>query len=175
MWQRWCSCPCLPIHTFTFNTHKSINRHTHTHCLAGLVVKASASRAEDPGFQSHLRWLFFSQVESWLKNWHSSGYPARHLTLYGQRWDWLARRQYTLTGWGRKFGLQLLSQCGSTHNCLSGSVPEIHLHICWDVKQPTKNNNIRTRASAWEKLWKYSASTYRDDGDWQKCGAASSM
>ena len=27
--------------------------------LAGLVVKASASRAEDPGFQSRLRWDFF--------------------------------------------------------------------------------------------------------------------
>ena len=27
--------------------------------LAGLVVKASASRAEDPGFESHLRWDFF--------------------------------------------------------------------------------------------------------------------
>ena len=28
-----------------------------------------------------------------------------------------------------KFGLQLLSQCGSTSNCLSRSVPEIHLHV----------------------------------------------
>ena len=27
--------------------------------LVGLVVKASASRAEDPGFQSRLRWDFF--------------------------------------------------------------------------------------------------------------------
>ena len=43
--------------------------------LVGLVVKASASRVEAPGFESRL---------------------------------------------------QLLSQCGSTYNCLSGSVPEIH-------------------------------------------------
>ena len=31
--------------------------------LIGLVVKASAWRAEDPGFESHLRWDFFG-VES---------------------------------------------------------------------------------------------------------------
>ena len=51
-------------------------------CLVGLVVKASASRAEDPGFESRLRRDFFG-VESyqWLKKWHSSGYPARRLAL----------------------------------------------------------------------------------------------
>ena len=32
--------------------------------LVGLVVKASASRAEDPGFESHLRRDFFG-VESY--------------------------------------------------------------------------------------------------------------
>ena len=48
--------------------------------LAGLLVKASASGAEDPGFESRLRWDFF-RVESYLKNWHSSGYPARPLAL----------------------------------------------------------------------------------------------
>ena len=44
--------------------------------------KASASRAEDPRFESRLRRDFFG-VESyqWLKNWHSSGYPARRLAL----------------------------------------------------------------------------------------------
>ena len=40
--------------------------------------KASTLRAEDPGFESRLCQDFFG-VESyqWLKNWHSSGYPAR--------------------------------------------------------------------------------------------------
>ena len=35
-----------------------------------------------------------SKVESHkrLKSWHSNGYPARR-----QRWDWLARRQYTVS------------------------------------------------------------------------------
>ena len=44
------------------------------------IGKASASRAEVPGFESRLRRDFFG-VEShqWLKNWHSSGYPARRL------------------------------------------------------------------------------------------------
>ena len=44
--------------------------------LVDLVVKASASRAEGPGFESRLRRDFFG-VESW----HSSGYPARRLAL----------------------------------------------------------------------------------------------
>ena len=50
--------------------------------LVGLVVKASASRAEGPRFESRLSRDFFG-VESyrWLKNWHSSGYPARRLAL----------------------------------------------------------------------------------------------
>ena len=50
--------------------------------LVGLVVKASASRAEGPGFKSCSRLDFFG-IESyqWLKNWHSSGYPARRLAL----------------------------------------------------------------------------------------------
>ena len=44
--------------------------------------KVSASRAEDPGFESRLRWDFLG-VESyqWLKNWRTSGYPARCLAL----------------------------------------------------------------------------------------------
>ena len=56
--------------------------YTHKNRLVGLVVKASASRAEGPGFESRLRRDFFG-VESyqWLKNWLSSGYPARRLAL----------------------------------------------------------------------------------------------
>ena len=34
-----------------------------------------------------------------------------------------------MTGCNGKFDLQLLSQCGRTYNCLSRSVPEIHLHV----------------------------------------------
>ena len=67
------------------------------------------------GVQIPLATEFF-QVESyqWLKNWHSSDYPARRLALEGQCWDWSAQCPYSVIGWGRKFDLQLLCQCGST-------------------------------------------------------------
>ena len=65
-----------------------------SHRLVGLVVKASALRAEDPRFESRLRRVFFffffffffgggGGVESyqWLQNWRSSGYPPRRLVL----------------------------------------------------------------------------------------------
>ena len=44
------------------------------------------------------------------------------------------------------FDLQLLSQCGSTYNCLSRSVPEIHLHVAGTLSnQPTnKQNHLNT-------------------------------
>ena len=52
------------------------------HRLVGLVVKASSSRAEGPGFESRLRRDFFGvKSYQWLKNWHSNGYPARRLAL----------------------------------------------------------------------------------------------
>ena len=45
--------------------------------LNGLVVKASASRVKDPGFETHLCQDFpGAEPYQWLKNWHSSGYPA---------------------------------------------------------------------------------------------------
>ena len=59
--------------------------------LAGLVVKASASGTEDPGFESRLR-------RDVSRSSHTSGYTARRLALQGQRWDWSARCQYTVTG-----------------------------------------------------------------------------
>ena len=41
-----------------------MNQPPQVHRLVGLVVKASASRAEDPGFESRLRRDFFG-VESY--------------------------------------------------------------------------------------------------------------
>ena len=50
--------------------------------LVGLVLKASASRVEDPVFESHLRRDFSgSSHASDLKSWYSSGYPARRLAM----------------------------------------------------------------------------------------------
>ena len=66
--------------------NSSLNRDTNPHSssdrLVGLAVKASASRAESPGFESRLRRDFSgSSHTSDLKNWHSGGYPARRLAL----------------------------------------------------------------------------------------------
>ena len=72
----------------------------------------------------------FPRVESYqrLTNWH----PVATL---GQSWDWLARCQYTVSGWNRKFDLQLLSQSGSMYNCEQIWSWDA-LACCWDVKQP---------------------------------------
>ena len=47
-----------------------------------------------------------------------------------------------MNGCGRKFDLQLLSQCGLTLNCPSRSVPEIHENVAGTLnnQQPTNNN-----------------------------------
>ena len=60
--------------------------------LVGLVVKASASRAEDPGFDSHLR-RDFSGVESlqWLSC-QAPGVIGSVLGMVGPvsvYWDWV--------------------------------------------------------------------------------------
>ena len=88
-------CPCLyrsghcVSHLYPALLHPQQNLVSQSRHLVLVCVpprwpsgKASASRAEDPGFKSRLRRDFF-RVESyqWLKNWHSSGYPARRLAL----------------------------------------------------------------------------------------------
>ena len=72
-------------------------------CRIGRVVKVFALRGEDPWFDFHLSLGHFSGLT------HSSD-----LKKLGQLWDWFVRCQYTVTGWGRNFDLQLLYQCGST-------------------------------------------------------------
>ena len=52
--------------------------------LVGLVVKASASRAEDPGFESRFRWDFSgsSHTSDFKKKMGTpGGYPAKRLAL----------------------------------------------------------------------------------------------
>ena len=64
--------------------------------LSGLVVKASASRAEDPGFKSRLRRDFF-RIESYqgLKNWRYGGYPARRLGAEDSGFESRLRRDFS--------------------------------------------------------------------------------
>ena len=89
VWMTCCLCPsasaclslCLPL--------------PRPPCwLSGLGVGLEISR---PGFDSCLqRGSFFgSSQHQWLENWHSRGYPTRHLALKGQCWDWSAWCQYT--------------------------------------------------------------------------------
>ena len=64
------------------------------------------------------------------------------LALLGQRWDWSARCQYTVTEWGRKFDLQLLSVW--QHIKLSEQIrPWDTLACYWDVKQRTTNKLLQ--------------------------------
>ena len=63
-----------------------------------------------PGTEPHFPAVDFPSLNQTDSNEH----PARRLALQGQCSDWLARCQYTVTGRGSKFDLQLLSQCGST-------------------------------------------------------------
>ena len=44
-----------------------------------------------------------------------------------------------MTGWGRKFDLQLLPQCGSTYICQSRSVPEIHKPVAGTLSNQQTN------------------------------------
>ena len=55
---------------------------------------------------------------------------------------WLARCQCTVTGWNNKSDRQIVSQCGSTHTCLSKSVPAGTLHN----RQTTTNHLARRSA-----------------------------
>ena len=103
----------------------------------GFVVKTSARE------QQTLVWFLLSswgflQVESyqWLKNWYPSGYPVRRLVLYGQYWVWLARCEYTVSRWDRKWSAISISVW--QHVQLSRSTPEIHWHVYWDIKQASK-------------------------------------
>ena len=109
------------------------------HRLVGLVVKASASRAEDPGFESRLRRAFFG-VESyqWLKNWHTHtlqwlpcqvpGVIGSALGLVGPvsvYCDWVRWKVWSATSISVWQHVKLSEQIR----------PWDRLACCWDVKQ----------------------------------------
>ena len=83
-------------------------------------------------------------------DWCCSGYPVMRLALQGQHWDWLAHCQYTVTLWFERW--QFLSQCGSTYNCLSRAVHEIHYHVAgMSSNQLTTTETLVLPLSAEEK------------------------
>ena len=125
-------CFLIPLFSVFFFAHR----------LGGLVVKASASGAEDPGFESRLRRDFSGSSHISDLN---IGIPVT--TLPGA-WRYrvsagTGRSGVRVTGWGRKLDLQLLSQCGGTWNCLSRSVPEIHSHVAGTLSNQPTNNLLR--------------------------------
>ena len=95
--------------------------------LVGLVVKASASGAEDPGFKSRLQRDFLGSSHTGDRlPCQAPGVIGSVLGLVGP-----------VSGWGRKFDLQLLSQVWQ-HVQLSEQIrPWDILACCWGVKQPT--------------------------------------
>ena len=48
-----------------------------------------------------------------------------------------------MTGWDGKLDLQPPSRCGSTYNCLSRSVPEIHWHVAGTLSKQASNQGAR--------------------------------
>ena len=128
-------CLCAPLSL-------SLPPSSSFHCLVGLVVKASASRAEDRGFESRLHRDFFG-VESY--QWLKIGTPVA--TLPGA-WRY---RVSAGTGWPGVSILWLGEMESLICNfCLSVAACKIvwadpwdTVACCWDVKQPTnKQTNL---------------------------------
>ena len=100
--------------------------------LVGLVVKASASRTEDPGFESRLRWDFSGSShtnDQWLP-FRAPGIIGSVLGLVGPvsvYCDWVRWKVGSATS------ISVLQ-----HVKLSEQIrPWDTLACCWDVKQPT--------------------------------------
>ena len=107
--------------------------------LQGLVVKASFFRAEDPRFDSRLLGCFFlsgsshtsdlKMIIQWLPcqapgiKWSERGLVGP-VSVYCDWVRWKVGSATSISMWQHEI-------------CQSGSVPEIHLACCWDVKQPT--------------------------------------
>ena len=86
-----------------------------TASLAQWLRRPSREREARGSIPTFAVGFFFPRVEPYL--WFKNTPVATLLGAWrckGQRWDWLARCQYTVTGWDRKFGLYFLSRCGST-------------------------------------------------------------
>ena len=93
--------------------------------------------------------------ETKIKDWYSSGYPARHLEPSGQRWDWLTRGQLTTTEWDTKFDLQFLLQSGSRCKALSRQIcpwewDSLHM-LLYLRKRPTQSQTAVCAATLRQK------------------------
>ena len=106
------------------------------------MVKASASGAEDPGFESSLRRDFFgSSHTNDLKIGtpvvilpEAPGVIGSALGLVGPVSVYCDLVRWKVLDW------QLLSQCGSTCNCVSRYVPEIHSPVAGTLSNQQTNS-----------------------------------
>ena len=69
---------CLRTYT---HMHSHTYMHAHVHRLGGLVVRCPPRERKVPGSNPTCAGIFSVSSYQWLKNWHSSGYPARRLAL----------------------------------------------------------------------------------------------
>ena len=58
-------------------------------------------------------------------------------------------------GGNRKFDAQFASLCGRTYNCLSRSVPEIHLHVVGTLSNKQTNNQQTSLLKQKQSLFIY--------------------
>ena len=136
--QRLCWAPkCTLVIQCANMLDSSLRRRFNVLCstdpLVGLVVKASTSRAEGPGFESRFRWDFFG-VEShqWLKNWQwlpckAPGAIRSVLGLVGPvsvYCDWMRWKVWSATSISLWQHIKLSEQIR----------PRDTLACCWDVK-----------------------------------------
>ena len=107
--------------------------------------KVSGSTATDMSLIPALAWISF-WVESHNSSWKFSTPVATmsgalHCRVStGTGWAGVS----ILTWWDRWFDLQLLSQCGSTYNCLSRSVPRKHHYVAGVLSnQPSPTTTVQ--------------------------------
>ena len=118
--------------------------------LVGLVVKKSASRAKDPGFESRLRRDFFrgrvipvtsKLALQWLPC-QAPGGIGSELGLVGPvsvNGDWVR--------W--KVGSASFISVRQHLNCLSRSVPRIHKHVAGTLNNQPINKHQRLKEGCW--------------------------
>ena len=126
---------------YTVSCHRCVEVHAR-YRLVGLVVKASASRAEDLGIESRLRRDFLrGQVIPVTSKLALQWLPCQAPGVIGSVLE-LASPLSVYCDWVR-LKVWSVSQSGSTCNCLRRSVPEIHCHVAGMLSnQQTTNRAI---------------------------------
>ena len=113
--------------------------------LGGLVVKASASEARNPVFESRLRGDFSgSSHTSDFKIGTPVATLARRLALEGRHWDWSGLVS-VYCDWGEVESLicNFYLSVAARKPCLCRSGPEIHKHVAGALSnQPTNNQSL---------------------------------